>query len=264
MNPIIEVRHLSFSPIFNALSLSFEQGKFYVIAGGNNAGKTILVHFLSHQKKIENSIIVNHTYIESYNNHQLFSLIGTNDIPIEKITGKTVKDELIRPLEYLGWKKKEINNRIHEIAVLYHQENLLNLPILALSPKEKNIFLFLLAIIHHPKIVILDEPFLYFNQQEKNLFLGILQQLKNSENVTIILTTKDLNDAIYADELKIIHQGNLLMEGTPLAVFKEDKTLNRIGLSLPFLADLSLKLMFYDVLKHFILDMDGMVEQLWK
>lgn len=260
----MEVRHLSFSSIFNSLSLSFEKGKFYAIAGGNNSGKSMLIHLLCYQIKVDNAIIINHTYIESYNNHQLFQIIGTNDIQPEKIIGKTVKEELMRPLEYLGWKKKEINQRINEVIFKTHQESLLNLPIVSLSLKEKNILLFLLAIIHHPKVVILDEPFLYLNQKEKQDFLLLLQQLKEQENVTIILTTKDLEDTLYVDELMILHQGKLVIEGVPLAVFKEDKILNRLGLSLPFLADLSLKLMFYDVLKHFILDMDGMVEQLWK
>ena len=54
------------------------------------------------------------------------------------------------------------------------------------------------------------------------------------------------------------------MEGKPSSVLREEKILNRIGLELPFMIDLSLKLEFYELLDDEITDMDRMVDTLWK
>ena len=54
------------------------------------------------------------------------------------------------------------------------------------------------------------------------------------------------------------------MEGEPLSVLQEEKILNQIGLELPFMVDLSLKLKFYEVYDRIETDMDRMVNDLWK
>ena len=58
--------------------------------------------------------------------------------------------------------------------------------------------------------------------------------------------------------------GEIIMEGKPSSVLREEKILNRIGLELPFMIDLSLKLEFYELLDNEITDMDRMVDTLWK
>ena len=53
-------------------------------------------------------------------------------------------------------------------------------------------------------------------------------------------------------------------EGFPLEVLKQDNKLNKLGLELPLMVDLSVKLHDYDLLKDIIIDMDRMVDTLWK
>ena len=58
--------------------------------------------------------------------------------------------------------------------------------------------------------------------------------------------------------------GDILIEGEPLTVLKEDTMLNHLGLYNSFMVDLSLKLKFYELLDDVELDMDRMVNTLWK
>ena len=54
------------------------------------------------------------------------------------------------------------------------------------------------------------------------------------------------------------------MEGLPNVVVKEDTLLNRLGISLPFMVDLSLKLEFYELIDHVEMDINRLVNDLWK
>ena len=61
-----------------------------------------------------------------------------------------------------------------------------------------------------------------------------------------------------------LNKGNIIMEGSPISVLREESILNRAGLELPFMIDLSLKLEFYELLETEIIDMDRMIDTLWK
>ena len=61
-----------------------------------------------------------------------------------------------------------------------------------------------------------------------------------------------------------MNDGDIILEGEPLTVLKEDTLINRLGLSLPFMVDLSLKLEFYELLDKVEVDIDRMVNTLWK
>ena len=64
--------------------------------------------------------------------------------------------------------------------------------------------------------------------------------------------------------LYIINESTIILEGEPLSVLVKDNILNRIGLEVPFMIDLSVKLQDYNLLTTTELDMERMVEELWK
>ena len=91
-----------------------------------------------------------------------------------------------------------------------------------------------------------------------------LKDYQKNNKLTIVLTTTNLEDTIDTDYLYIINDGDILIEGEPLTVLKEDTMLNHLGLYNSFMVDLSLKLKFYELLDDVELDMDRMVNTLWK
>ena len=82
--------------------------------------------------------------------------------------------------------------------------------------------------------------------------------------MTIILTTSSLTETLSSDYLYIINESTIILEGEPLSVLVKDNILNRIGLEVPFMIDLSVKLQDYNLLTTTELDMERMVEELWK
>ena len=77
--------------------------------------------------------------------------------------------------------------------------------------------------------------------------------------ITSLLECNLLSDYTY-----IIDHGEIVLEGNPIEVLEKDNVLNKAGLNLPFMMDLSVKLRDYDLVEEIELDMEKMVNILWK
>ena len=62
----------------------------------------------------------------------------------------------------------------------------------------------------------------------------------------------------------ILDEGKVALEGIPLEVLEKDNIINKIGLNIPFMIDLSVKLRDYDLIEDIELDKNRMIEKLWK
>ena len=56
----------------------------------------------------------------------------------------------------------------------------------------------------------------------------------------------------------------VIASGRTLSILNEEKLMNRLGLSLPFIVDLNKQLMYYDIIDKYILDEEGLVDEIWK
>ena len=92
----------------------------------------------------------------------------------------------------------------------------------------------------------------------------ILLKLKSIDNLTIIMSSNNLDLSTESSKLIILNKGEVVLDGDTLDVLKEDSLLNKVGLDLPFMIDLSIKLKYYDLLDDIEFDMDRMVDKLWK
>ena len=111
-------------------------------------------------------------------------------------------------------------------------------------------------------IIFIDDIYKYFSKEEAKKIEEII--IKNRTNKTIIMTISDLEYSLSSDKLYILNEGIFMLEGDPLSILEKDNILNKIGLKIPFMIDLSVKLRDYDLVKDIELDMDGMVDTLWK
>ena len=122
----------------------------------------------------------------------------------------------------------------------------------------------MISLLHKPKILLLDNCFTMMNKTTKNKILKVLQNYIKEDKLTIILTSTNLEDTLMSNYTYVLNKGNIIMEGSPISVLREESILNRAGLELPFMIDLSLKLEFYELLETEIIDMDRMIDTLWK
>ena len=248
MTKIIEINSFSDDKLFENLNISVEKNTITTISGSNSCGKTTLMRILNREVITDNTILLNNTSINDYTIRDYTSLVQTV-IPLEIVFNE-------KTLE------KELNNI--DLVKGLRIKSILNKDLSTLTIKEKVLSQLAIALDNKPEVLLLDNIFIYFNDKEKEDIFKFLRSYQKKNKLTVVLTTIDLNDSLYTDYLYIIGNKTIILEGKPLEVLEKDNILNKVGLNIPFMADLSVKLKDYDLIDSIILDKDRMVDILWK
>ncbi len=261
----LEVNNLKYENLFEDISFQVKSGQFITISGGNNCGKTALIRILSGQIKTEKMIKLFGTYTEEYPQNLWKEITGAiipQDNP--EFLFKTVEEELNYTIHLFKKTEEEKKETYKELIKKYkltkYQKK---------NPNEVPEFIKIKILLSEkmlgtPQILFLDDICEELEEKEKEEFIKLLRTLQLENQTSIIMTTSDLNIALESDYLFIINDKNILLEGEPLTVLEKDNVLNKIGLDLPFMVDLSVKLKDYNVVDRVELNMDRMVDTIWK
>ena len=216
------------------LGIIFYENKFYTISGSNNSGKTTLIRILNASDNLFKAVIP-------------FELRINRDNLLEELNYQKIDKELV---DYIlkGLKIKGISKQ----------------PINSLSKKEIILIQIALALVKRPKALLLDSIDNYLSEDEINKLFKFLKDYQNKYTLAVINTTINLKESLLTDYLYVLHKGEVILEGEPLNVLQNDNILNRIGLEVPFMIDLSVKLRDYELISDIELDQDRMVDILWK
>ena len=84
------------------------------------------------------------------------------------------------------------------------------------------------------------------------------------KNLNIINITHDIEDSIYGRDIVLISDKRIITHDKKEKIFNNEKLLKKVGFEPPFMANLSLKLRYYNLIDKLILDMNEMVKTLWK
>ena len=255
MNNLVSVVNLTIGP-FKKFNISIPLNSFVVITGANNSGKSLLLKVISgliNTKKViyDNSIIRDLKDI-AYMGNITFNF-------------DTVLKNIRYPLECLGLADDKISKLVKDICKDLKISNLINSKIKDLNYYEKLRVFLASILVGGPKLLLLDDPCLYLSPLEKEEFMGILEQLR-STGLTIILSTSSLDEVIYTinSTLYVLDKGSIVSSGEMLEVLSDDSLLNKLGLKLPFMVDLSVKLKYYNLVSKINMSPLGMVDLLWK
>ena len=248
MTKIIEINNFSDDNLFENLTINIEKNTITTISGGNSCGKTTLMRILSREIITENNILLNNRSINDYTISEYTSLVQT-----------VIPSEIVFEENTLEKELKNIN-----LVKGLRIKSILNKNIKDLTIKEKVLAQIAIALDSKPEILLLDNVFIYFNDKEREEIFAFLRSFQKKYNLTVVLTTIDLRDSLYTDYLYIIGNKKVILKGEPLKVLEKDNVLNKVGLNIPFMADLSVKLEDYDLLDSIVLDKDRMVDILWK
>ena len=107
--------------------------------------------------------------------------------------------------------------------------------------------------------VVFNDFLRVLNNHEREILLSNLEK----KNIHFLNITSNIEESLYADELKVIYHNRVMLEGSTLSVLKEEKILKRLGYSLPFMVDLSLQLNAYNLIDSIFLDEELLVNKLW-
>ena len=269
MDNIIMVQKMSCcindKKILDNISFNITKGSFVSIVGPSGSGKSILVKALLGLIPYEGYANVCRMNVCRDNISEIRKNIGiVFENPDNYFVIDTVEDELVFTLENLNISPSNIKKKLDEIVSYLKIEHLLNKNVNQLSGGEKQLIALASVLITEPKVLILDQAFTMLDGESHKNLLSVIKKIHQEKKMTIINVTLDMNDTVYSDQIIVLNKGQVLFDDTKEQIYKEDKKLRSIGLNLPFLADLSKKLSYYDLLDDIVLNMNTMVKKLWK
>lgn len=222
MDKIIEINHLnkSFGKIKAVDDLSFyvEEGELFAFLGINGAGKSTTISIMCGQlEKDSGQIIIDGYDIDKISNVSLIKKeigIVFQDSVLDK--SLTVYDNLESRAALYGIYKEKFIEQLKKVSKILNFENLLDRPYGKLSGGQKRRIDIARAIIHNPKILILDEPTTGLDPRTRTLVWNAIESLRKELKMTVFLTTHYMEEASDADYVVIIDEGKKVASGTPL------------------------------------------------
>ena len=256
MSSLVSVDNLMLGP-FTKFSIEIPLNSLVFVTGSNNSGKSLLLKVLAGLVNFKNKITYDKEIIKSDNDISYMASLNFNYA--------TVLKNIRYPLERLGYEDDKINVLVRDIAKDLKITNLLNKNIKDLNEYEKLRVFLASKVIYNPKLLLLDDPCLFLSPLEKEEFMGLLEQLR-TRGITIIMSSSSLDEVIYTINsiIYVLDKGKIVSKGDMLEVLSDDSLLNKIGLELPFMVDLSVKLEYYNLTDKINMSPLGMVESLWK
>jgi len=224
--PVVSVRDLEFSydpgaPILRKLSFDIRRGEFVAIIGANASGKSTLVNNLVGLLRPDGGqIIVNGHDTRETKVADLVSDVGyVFQNPDHQLFANTVEDELRFSLRVRVLSAEEVERRIADTLGIVGLEGLRDRHPFSLSRGQRQNLAVATALIHDPKLILLDEP--TTGQDRRNLsgLLGMLSRLNQEGNTTIMITHDMDIVAAYATRVIVMADGQIIFDGHPRDVF---------------------------------------------
>ncbi len=220
MENIIEISNLdkSFGEIHavNDLSFHVRRGELFAFLGVNGAGKSTTISIMCGTlAKDKGKILIDRFDID----HDMAKISRELGVVFQTsvLDNKlTVLENLVSRAALYGIYGKEAKARIEELSQMLEFSDLLKRTVGKLSGGQKRRIDVARALIHHPKILILDEPTTGLDPQTRQTLWHVIESLRKSENMTVFLTTHYMEESADADYVVILDSGKISAEGTPL------------------------------------------------
>ena len=233
MKNAIEIHslHKSFGVIHavNDLSFTVKEGSLFAFLGVNGAGKSTTIKMICGRlQKDGGSITIDGKDPEKDADavHNILGVVFQNSVLDASLS---VYDNLRSRAALYGITGKEFEERYAQLSVLLDFVDLKNRTLGKLSGGQRRRVDIARALIHNPKILILDEPTTGLDPQTRHLLWQVVAKLQKEQNMTVFLTTHYMEEAADADYVVILDSGKIVAEGTPLAL-KNTYTGDRITL----------------------------------
>ena len=107
-----------------------------------------------------------------------------------------------------------------------------------LSGGQKQLTAIAGAIAIRTQCIVLDEPTAKLDPQGRNAVMKALKELHEKYNITIIIITHFMEEAVQADRIIVMNDGKIIQDGMPKDIFKQKENLKKIGLSVPLAVDI--------------------------
>jgi ABC-2 type transport system ATP-binding protein len=221
-SPAVEIAHLAHRygerEAIHDLSFSIAEREIFAVLGPNGSGKTTLfrvlstliplqqgdVHILGHDLRRDASAI----------RSQLGIVFQSPSID-KKLT---VLENVIHHGRLYGLNGRDLHNRADEMLARLGLADRRDELVEQLSGGLRRRVELATGMLHRPRLLLLDEPSTGLDPGARSDLWQYLEQVRDADGVTVVVTTHLLDEAQRADRIAIMHSGNLAALDTPAAL----------------------------------------------
>ena len=230
-------------PALRGVDLSIEAGEYVVILGHNGSGKSTLAkHFNALLEPTDGKV-----WVKEWNT---LSREHVRDIrrtvgmvfqhPDNQIVATIVEEDVAFGPENLGLPRAEIARRVDwSLERVDMQPFRFRAPHL-LSGGQKQRICIAGVLAMEPEVLVLDEATAMLDPQGRKEVLDIAWRLNKERGVTVIAVTHFMREAIQADRIIIMDEGQIALQGPPREVFQQIDRLRELHLDVPHVSELAL------------------------
>lgn len=251
MEKIIRVQNVSFAysreegsePVkaIDGISFEIEAGSFTAIIGKNGSGKSTLAKNLNGLLLPTEGDILVADYNTKDDAHiwdvrQTAGMVFQN--PDNQLVSAIVEDDVAFGPENLGVDPREIRQRVDQALEAVNMGQFKNKAPHLLSGGQKQRIAIAGVVAMKPHCIIFDEPTAMLDPKGRKEIMAIIDEL-HREGITVVLITHFMEEAVRADRVMIMHEGKILLDGTPAEVFSQGALIKSVNLDVPPIVELA-------------------------
>ena len=205
----------------NQISFEVFEGEFFGFVGPNGAGKSTTISMLSTILEPTSGKISVAGFDVLKQKNQVRNSIGIIFQETSLDIDLTAWENLWFHAKIYGLEKKLFESRAHELLELVQMSERKDSLVRTFSGGMKRRIEIVRGLLHHPKVLFLDEPTIGLDPQTRSLIWKYLNDLQKREAITIFLTTHYLPETENCNRVAIMNQGEILALGTPSELKKK-------------------------------------------
>ena len=243
---MLEARNITFSyddgtEALNNVNLKVDKGDIVALLGKNGAGKsTLFLHFNGILRPDKGEILIDEEKLK-YDKKSLIKfrqkvgLVFQN--PDDQIFAPSVEEDVAFGPLNLKLPMEEVQKRVHEALERVGMVGFEKKAPHHLSGGQKKRVAIAGILAMKPEIMVFDEPTAGLDPKGASKIINLLKEL-NEQGITIIISTHDV-DLVpqYANKVYVLHEGEIIGEGTAKDIFSNKELINKANLELPIIAN---------------------------
>ncbi len=246
MDSIISIRDLRFdyvneeteeiNQVLKGISLDIKKGEFVAVLGHNGSGKSPLAKHLN-AILIPTSGKVMVDGFDTLGEQNLFEIrkrVGmVFQNPDNQMVANIVEEDVAFAPENLGIPRDEIRKRVDDALATVNMSAFMKHAPHMLSGGQKQRVAIAGVLAMKPEVLVLDEPTAMLDPTGRYEIMETVKNLCRSQNITVVLITHYMEEAVEADRVIVVDSGKVEFDGKPEEIFPQVERMRALGLDTP-------------------------------
>ena len=200
------------------ISFTVQEGEFFAFLGVNGAGKSTTISIICGKERRDSGIVRIDGKDADGSSDAVKRALGVvfQDSVLDRAL--SVRDNLLYRAAFYGISGAKFEQKLSELVAMFDLKEILKRPVGKLSGGQRRRVDIARALVHDPKILILDEPTTGLDPQTRKAVWNIVHTLRRERKITVFLTTHYMEEAADADRVVILDSGKVMANDTPLAL----------------------------------------------